>query len=279
MRMVYLDEAGISNPQQEPFLVVSAIVVHADNDLIAVERHLDKVVRRHIPQEHWNTFVFHATHLFNWGGNVFTKNHPDWPLQKRLEIADELAAIPKKFKLPVAFGFVERALFPQSFELPPDTSNHDKTIAAHTCAFVTCATMVDMWMRQQAPTEVCMLIAEDNSSARSAIRDMQQYHQNKNAFDLIDDPRVRQFYPLRKVKEDPLFQAKRPSSVLQLADFCAYVVKRFLMQDRRYDRFVEPLWERVVTFEERNPLGARPSGKPAQTLPPSRPSQARARSR
>ena len=34
MRLVYLDEAGISNPVQEPFLVVAGIVVNADQDWI-----------------------------------------------------------------------------------------------------------------------------------------------------------------------------------------------------------------------------------------------------
>jgi hypothetical protein len=78
---------------------VSAVIIDADKTLVAVERHLDKIVRRFIPEDQQADFIFDATHLFMWGGNVFTKNHPNWPLSKRLEIADELAAIPKKFGL------------------------------------------------------------------------------------------------------------------------------------------------------------------------------------
>jgi hypothetical protein len=62
--------------------------------------------------EYQDNFVFHASHLFNGGGRVFARDNPDWPLQKRLLIADELAAIPAKFRLPLAMTFVERAKFP-----------------------------------------------------------------------------------------------------------------------------------------------------------------------
>ena len=83
VRLVYVDEAGIGHSGEEPFLTVGAVVVHADKQLIAVERYLDKIVKRHIPQEHWGDFVFHATHLFNGGGKVFTRNNPDWPLHTK----------------------------------------------------------------------------------------------------------------------------------------------------------------------------------------------------
>ena len=71
VRLVYVDEAGISNPKQEPFLVVAAVIVDGDRQLRGVMRQLDKIVDRHIPQGHQTDFVFHATELFNGGGKVF----------------------------------------------------------------------------------------------------------------------------------------------------------------------------------------------------------------
>jgi hypothetical protein len=63
VRLIFIDEAGLSNPEQEPFLVVGAVIVHADQKLIAVQRHLDRLVRHHIPREYQDDFVFHATPL------------------------------------------------------------------------------------------------------------------------------------------------------------------------------------------------------------------------
>jgi hypothetical protein len=65
----------------------------------------------------------------------------------------------------------------------------------------------------------------------------------------LDDD-TKKHFPLRKIKEDPLFQPKRQSHPLIFADFCAYVWKKILMGDRRYDRFFEPLRKQVIYFED-----------------------------
>lgn len=244
VRLVYVDEAGIGHSGEEPILTVGAVAVHADTKLVAVERHLDRIVKRHIPEEHWPTFVFHATHLFNWGGRVFTKNNPDWPLAKRLEIAMELAAIPRRFDLQLMVGICERAKFPSDPALAAQLSKQQTTIAAHVATFTACATKVEHWMRRNAPNEVCMMIVEDNDQARRHIREFQQYYQTHSITAALDDD-AKKYFPFRKIKEDPLFQAKRPSSVLQLADFWAYIAKRIAMDPNHHLYF--PLYEKMYS--------------------------------
>jgi hypothetical protein len=241
VRLVYVDEAGIGKPQEEPFLIVGAVIVHADKSLIEVERHLDKIVKRYIPEEHWANFVFHATHLFNWGGKVFTKNSPAWPLSKRLEIANELAAVPKKFRLPLTVGLCERGKFPST----PDArarnlSVAQETIAAHATTFAACAAKVEHWMRRHTNGEVCLLVVEDNDQARRYMREFQQHFQRQENPSFLSGE-AKKYFPFRRIKEDPLFQAKRPSSVLQLADFWAYVAKRIAMDP--YHRLYRPLYD------------------------------------
>jgi hypothetical protein len=133
--------------------------------------------------------------------------------------------------------------------------------------------MVEHWMRQNAPDEVCLLVVENNDQAKRTIRDVQIYHRNKNIAALLDDE-SRKHFPLRKIKEDPLFQEKQPRSALQLPDFFAYVFKKFLMQDRRYDPFVEMIWPKVI-----GDLDGRLGGKPARSLPRSQKRQSSGRSR
>jgi hypothetical protein len=270
VRLVYVDEAGISNPKHEPYLVVAAVLVDGDKQLRGVVRHLDKIVERHIPPEFREDFVFHATELFNGGGKVFKRHPPDdpsppeWPLERRLLIADELAAIPKKHNLRVAFGSVERSNFPQN--LPPTAmSASELNVGAHVTAYMVCALHVDQWLRRQADDEICLMVVEDNEQARTLIRETQVYNQRPNT-NLPED--MRGVLPLKRIMEDPLFQRKRRSSVLQLADFCAYVVKRRLMSDRRYDRFFGAFSPQFAHLD-----AARPSQKPARKKLASRPSQ------
>lgn len=247
-----MDEAGISRPEEEPHLVVAAVIVDADDKLVAVERHLDKLVKKHIPEHLQDGFVFHAHELFNGRGKVFDpkKNTGAWcSPENRLRTADALAAIPKKFDLPIAFGWVEKSQFPsepearKSFKLEKPAK---QIIFTHAAAFMSCALMVEHWMRKMAPQEVCLMVVEDNEQARSFLRETQNYHQNPKLAETLDEE-TRRFFPLRKIKEDPLFQRKRSSSVLQIADFCAYVWKKYLLKDAGYDpRFIDPIWGQLV---------------------------------
>lgn len=234
-----MDEAGISKPKQEPFLVVASVLIHADKNLVEIERYLDRLVAQYIPIEQQSDFVFHATELFNGGGRVFKRDDPRFSLPVRLEIAGRIAAIPKKFGLRLAFGFVERATFPKSktVEAFDSLSPSAKAVAAHVTAFTVASMQIDRWMRKNAPTEVCMLIVEDNHQARLLMKQTHIYHQDRSQIQFIDEE-ISECFPLRKIKEDPLFQNKKKGSILQVADFFAYTFKRFLMNDQRYIRFI-----------------------------------------
>ena len=248
VRLIYVDEAGISNKEQEPFLVVGAVIVHADDQLDGVERHFSQLVADWIPPEHRQGFVFHAKELFPGGGKVFNRADPAWPLSRRLELADALAAIPERFNLSLAIAFVEKSKFPSDPAQRPHwqrMSARDQLVGTHTAAFLSCALLIDRWMRCALPSEVSMMVVEDNDQSRSFIKEVTRYHQETN-LDAFVDPQHKGWFPLRKIKEDPLFQAKRSYSVLQLADFWSYVFKRKLMNDDRYDRFVRPMWPCVI---------------------------------
>ena len=92
MRLIYVDEAGISSITQEPFLVVAGVIVDADKQFKSVQAYLDELVEKHIPKDRRDGFAFHAMELFH-GTKRF--NREFWSFEKRLEILDDLAAIPK----------------------------------------------------------------------------------------------------------------------------------------------------------------------------------------
>ena len=233
LRLVYFDEAGIGNIRHEPILTVGAVIVHADDLLVPIERELNRIVRKHIPQEYWPTFVFHATNLFNWGGKVFTKNNPDWPISRRLEIAAELPAIPANYDIPLTVGICDRTKFPSDQTLASNMSDREITIAAHVATFFHCAIKVEHWMRIHADDEVCMLIVEDNSDAR-------RYIKADFVMPLMSD-KEKSYFPFQHIKEDPAFQEKAPGSILQIADFWTYIAKRIVMNP--IHRVYRPLFD------------------------------------
>ena len=159
MRLVYVDEAGISNATQEPWLVVAGVVVHADHALNGVENNLERILQRHIPSRLRDGFVFHATEIFN-GGKTLKREKDnlvgprEWPIERRLAIAEEIMELPRKLKLPIAIGFTERAAFPRAFTLPKDFPESEQTLAAHVATYMNCAMMAEHWMRNETTMKI-----------------------------------------------------------------------------------------------------------------------------
>ena len=238
-RFVYLDESGISSSAQEPFLVMAGVIVNADKSLTALERRIETLADRFIPAEHRKGFIFHAKDLFAGEGPEFGKKAGYFDLEARLKIADELADIPRKLKLPISVGITNRAKWPQSFNAE-HMSDKERRVGEHLSAFMVCCMGVEVWMRANAPQEVTMLIVEDNTDMRRRMKETLNAFRNRNP----DEPWIeehKQFFPFKKVKTSPLFEGKEDSVALQMADFCAYVLKRRAMQDKRADRFFSKL--------------------------------------
>ena len=104
VRIVYLDESGTS--RGERLAVVAGVMIDADNQLIAVEEHMERLVERYIPEDDRGDFFFHATNI--WSGTKYFKDRDLWPLERRLEILHDLVEIPQKFDIPVVFGHCPR---------------------------------------------------------------------------------------------------------------------------------------------------------------------------
>ena len=258
MRLVYLDEAGLSKPSEEPFLVVAGAIVHADQKLMAIERHLDGIASRNIRSEFLDGFVFHAHELFNGGGKVFKREKSDfigpleWTRERRWSLADELAKIPAKFDLPIALSFLDKTDFEANYGVKEETNEAETIVLQHTLAFVQTSMMIEQWMRANTNNEICILIAEDNDRARKMIRGAQNFYQDPKRVATLRDygkPEVAMHLPFRKIKEDPLFQPKKRAHPMIIADFCAYVFKRVLMEDEKYYRFFAPWRKSITSFD------------------------------
>jgi hypothetical protein len=241
VRLIYIDEAGLSRPQEEPYLTVAGVIVNADKELDQIEGRLGEIIKRHIPEEHQKDFVFHA-HEFMSGRGIFDKGKV--AIAKRLEIAKALAQIIVDLKLPLPYGYIEKKHFPQTVTPNPSTSPSELLRFAHVSAFMSCAVQIDQWMRLNAKGEVCALIVEHNSNSQVFMKETQLYHQDKDIPGLTDEQR--KYFPLQKIKEEPWFQEKRKLSPLQLADFCAYIYKRLLMD--QHHKYCRPLYDMLHPY-------------------------------
>jgi len=225
MRLVYLDEAGVSNPQQEPHLVVAGVILNGDQDWQPIDRHLKSICRRFLPEDDRDGFVFHAKDL--WHGSGYFKRDV-WPRDKRMAIMQEIAGIPNRFHLYVVAGAIDRLAMQDALKKRSPNMG-SKVIAAwtHAEAYIKVAADVDSWMQRDAPEEVAMLIAENTEPTKRALKLVHA------GFRTDDDeywhvPRQWRVFTARRIVDTVHFAEKEESSILQVADMCAFVMKRYI---------------------------------------------------
>jgi hypothetical protein len=249
VRFVFLDEGGIS--KREPFIVVGDAVVHGDEQLTPLEDHLDELIAKHIPEEDREGFVFHSKDIFS--GTRYFKDREKWPIERRLAILDDLVAIPGKFRIPLVFGFVQRAGFPhEPISFAPTQQQID--IAAHAVAFVECSLVIEEHMREAWPDEVAQLVAEDNDQARAVIRDAHAFLRSPR--DLARQGVHSELLPLRKIRNSVHFAEKSESQALQLADVCTFFVRGRLSGHPHATRFYEAFRPWLVVLPKSDPVMA-----------------------
>lgn len=219
MRLVYLDEAGVSSPAHEPFLVVAGVIIDADQDWKRLDWHLRSLARKYLPEGDRHEFVFHAHEI--WHGSGYW-DRQRWPRETRVALLRDMAAIPARFHLPIVVGAVDRLLVREKIltaipKMP--TKSVDLFVQAQ--AFMLAVQDVDTWMTANAPREAAMLVAENTGRAQAL---MKLIHNGYRDWDGEHDRERVLAAP--QVIDTVHFAAKDDSPLLQLADTVAFLIKR-----------------------------------------------------
>jgi hypothetical protein len=227
VRLVYLDESGTGDRATEPHVVVAGVVVNADRQWKAVENYMRRASERYGQLLGVSKLVFHATDIFRGDENGQWPN-AKYDLHFRLKAIRTICNVPALFDLPVVTGFVERAL--GDARLPDDTPS-EQTKVAHVAASVRCAVGVERYMRANAEkNEVAMLIYENTDHARKMIREL---HNDLSINGIQTLPNfanweLREYLPVTRIIDTAYFADKADTCMLQIADACAFALRRYL---------------------------------------------------
>jgi hypothetical protein len=233
MRSIYLDEAGISRHSHEPVVTVAGVILHTDKQWRALREHFTSLIEEFIPEEHRDGFVFHTHEIWH-GAGIFD---PKRYTKDRRELLRALSETLTKFQLPVAWGAAKRSQIERIAGEELNIRNRDKLVTevAFMTAFSTAAYRADIWMKEYAKDECANLIVENNNELRRYAR---------ATFKSMKDGTILESFPqtadsesdlagwaehltLVRLIDVPSFMEKRDSPPLQLADFCAYMLKRY----------------------------------------------------
>jgi hypothetical protein len=244
VRIAYLDEAGKSKHEEEPYLVVAGIILHGDEHWRPLEEHMRAIGRRYLPDD--PKPLFHAKDIFH-GTGKFDRNLPAWPRERRWQLLSELCEIPRDFKLPVVFGFTQRDRFRENvLQVDPGASKELILTISHADTFVKAAMSIETWMHRVVPTETAMIIAEDSPKMKRILKDAHAGYSNR--FAKVGEEN--KMFHSNHIIETAHFATRSESMPLQLADACAFVIKRHLMEKDDAASFFSVLREELVWYDE-----------------------------
>jgi hypothetical protein len=216
LRYFYVDEAGTSAP--EPVSVVVAIIVDADNDYVRVEKELAARLDA-VPKHFQPGFVSHAKSI--WGN---PKYRDGWSLDERLAFLKGIASIPYKLGVPMAMGFVNRNMgLPAGDVAMPEETYH------HRIAFALCVAGADEFLRKFGKSnEVATLVAEDIPARKAEFRAVIKKMRSTPYVFPEQDGAPAHAHEITRVRDTVHFVEKADGPFLQIADACAFGLRRFL---------------------------------------------------
>jgi hypothetical protein len=116
---------------------------------------------------------------------------------------------------------VVKSRFPQG---KGGTSDQKRRIAMHASAIAAATMASDSWIKENTD-EVAFIIAENNDEVREASRETQVMMKRPDAVEIFGTAR-RNHLPLARIKDGINFTRKEESKALQMADACAWLIRR-----------------------------------------------------
>lgn len=243
MRLIFMDEAGTS--ALEPVTVVVGIIVHADEHIMSAEAAVAEAIGS-VPKQFSEDFVFHATQVY--GDN----NYKDggWSLTDRLILLKTMMSIPQKLRMGLAISAVWRGAV--------DSSNNTLGLTAsqvdHLQAFSYCIGIADRNIRRHADArEVASIVSEDVPEMRKFLKQipsMLRYNPFYFTQDMmrktISDEEVGYFtqsgdLSVTRIRRSIHFVEKSDDPLVQVADACAYGLRRFFSNQKFGQDFAEAI--------------------------------------
>lgn len=221
-RIAYIDEAGIANPQHEPTVVVAGIIMHVDTEWRPLHDHFNGLVERFVPEGKREGFVFHAKDIWHGEGEVFDREL--WKNRDRRDVLRAICETVTKFKLPIVWGHSNRAAVADVLKEEPGFQDSKViTRVAFMSAFADCAIRAELWMKKYGSNELMNLVIENNNQLRKFAKGTYRELRKNPQLTRLVGPLL----PIQRIIDAPSFMDKEDAPPLQLADTCAFLIKRY----------------------------------------------------
>jgi len=252
VRYVYVDEAGTS--AREPASVVAAAIVQPDDHWHLVQSEINRLVQLHVPLSLQPKFIFHALQVFNGG-----KDRDLWAPDSRWKLMKAMASLPRRLHVPISYGMVRRSTTRETVE---STASQRRKLKPHEfdhfMAFVYCIAAADKYLRKNTgDNEVATLVAENVDNMKHALKLVPGFLKNhpytmepedlRHDVSDITKEQIKngELITVNKIVDGVHFAEKADAPLLQVADACAFVLRRWIARESRGEELVQEMLGRV----------------------------------
>ena len=214
-----------------------------DKHWYALEKRLKDLADEYAPPEHRDGFVFHAKELWS-GGKVLDRDK--YQADRRWEALKKICALPGEFDLPVVKGLMHRDSYRQFVD--PDLTDKQVTLDAQLAAFTECLTVIEQFMRHEAGEQEVAKIAVEHNSQNYRL--FKEHHRTLKGPDALKNmhPVAAIYWPLRKIVDSVEACEKQDSSLLQIADACAFIMRKKMEGHAKADAYMMGFANNVMGF-------------------------------
>jgi len=245
MHYVYTDEAGTSDPEQVS--VVVGIVVASAERKEAAERAV-RGAHSTVPPHYRDNFVFHASSIRN-----DKKYREQWSRDDRTQLLHTMMVIPSVVGLTIAWAAVRRSTL-----APSPNPMVSKAHQHHVMAFLACIAEADRYVRTSAGLDQRATIIAENapkmyallSNGLKAMIAKPLVLKNNSGVEVVE-------LKIERMEDKITFEPKHASPIMQIADACAFGLRRFFEGQSEGDEFATSILSPMIDLATyRNAIGS-----------------------
>jgi hypothetical protein len=232
VRVVYSDESGVGSIKDEPFSLVTAIMVNMDSQWHPINDAIDGILRGVMSPERAARYEIKGKRLFS----EVQRNNAD-----SRKILAQILNVTAQHQVQIFYGAVDRRGYEsviKQMRLASKNTNIavDLLAGPKSSAFVSCASFVERWVHMGIPKEQVLWIADEGK----AQTELKEGLETLKVFQRLGTEKL--FGPQAKdilasephlchIVDTVYFGKSNESRALQLADVCCSTVLRWLRRD------------------------------------------------
>lgn len=253
VRVVYSDESGVGSKDEEPIVVIAALMINVDEQWTILESELEKIkaetpaILLHEEREFKGSLLYGAIRKSE---RLRAIGRSDSDLEKAREVLARLLDTTNRCSVPIFYGATDRIGYERYKGMWSGVES--KSATEHDVAFDACFARVDRWAHGDLPREEKILWIHDHRGKEEEEQTKLSLHwtrflkaQGWNPITLSYEGRGQNQSPPRVV-DAIYFGHSHDSSALQLAYVCCSTITLRLLERFYPEVIVRRNWQPLV---------------------------------